>query len=964
MNRAKKAGWLRAAIMAVFFLVHLCLDTWAPAVAQDKKTAANDDLTASGPPDVLALPRLVGQLKTRDAMAREAALRRLLPYPGLAAGPVVEAFVHGSLQTRLSTLEILRAWKAPVADLDPWRPETLQASRLKALQDWTAHAAGEKHEARESTPAELATIRAEIARMLQAPEAEAIAARERLARYGRALLPEVYAELKHQAADLPRERLTALRYRLVASDALALSWPGGLERLAATAAGPRQQAVQELVAHATPADEALLLELFSNPDPLVRELSLRALQDVVGPAATPALARLLTDPEPNVRAAVLKQLTEKPSKGLVKTLVQYARGEKDAALVVHAVRALRAAGGPQTIDVLKDLLKHESWQVRAEAADALANAIDIYHQQAQETQERNADICVALTRLLDDPDGFVVSRAIPALSRLGLVSSVEPLLQAARKHPELAPEIVRKLSSPGQMSIKALPHLREFCKHPDPEVRAAAIIGLEEMALHGSASRHGVGDAADFASPAQMQPELRAALEDPAGRVRQAGGEAVFAFLDGAWTDALFSSRQAKSEELEPWLVKFQLDKNRPGWLAALVPQLEHNLHAGTGEEKLAAAMPLIALGRGDEALPVLLEAVKSQPELQHKASVILHWLPWEKRLVAFNRLLTESGPEQLEILVRHFTDVRDKRAIPRLWDLAATGDNLDVAPTLLYGLERLYFGPAIDQRNNGILAVAAADQKSAAADALPRAEHGPPLRRLVALGLLLPALPDDAGEVLRKVMNDPRAGPSLRRDAFQMLLGSQPAAGRRRSAIDALNDADPGIREVALAFLANAFRYSAPSLELKLNVHRYNESHVSMVGVTSGVPIVLEPPADLKPEQLRPLLRDPNANIAGLAGYLLALLHDPAGLDALIRAWRAQPAEHDTWAPLVYGAVATLHDDNKVPLLEEIYRNYIRNELIYQVPQLYWTIRVMDGPRALRLRKQMRSELGAAALH
>jgi hypothetical protein len=232
-----------------------------------------------------------------------------------------------------------------------------------------------------------------------------------------------------------------------------------------------------------------------------------------------------------------------------------------------------------------------------------------------------------------------------------------------------------------------------------------------------------------------------------------------------------------------------------------------------------------------------------------------------------------------------------------------------------------------------------------------------------VALGLLLPALPDGAGEVLRKVMNDPRAGPSLRRDAFQMLLGSQPAAGRRRSAIDALNDAAPGIREVALAVLANAFSYSAPSLELKLNAHRYNESHVSMVGVTSGVPIVLEPPADLKPEQLRPLLRDPNANIAGLAGYLLALQHDPAGLDALIRAWRAQPTEHDTWAPLVYGAVAILHDDNKVPLLEEIYRNYVRNERIYQVPQLYWTIRVMDGPRALRLRKQMRSELGAAAL-
>src|SRR5206468_8143466 len=112
--------------------------------------------------------------------------------------------------------------------------------------------------------------------MLAAPAAEATAIRERLARHGRLLLPLVYEQLRTAESDEARQRLTALRYRLVATDELALSWPGGIERLAAPDARTRHRAMDELTNRATSADEPLLLELFSDPEPLVRELALRA----------------------------------------------------------------------------------------------------------------------------------------------------------------------------------------------------------------------------------------------------------------------------------------------------------------------------------------------------------------------------------------------------------------------------------------------------------------------------------------------------------------------------------------------------------------------------------------------------------------------------------------------------------------------------------------------------------------
>ena len=75
-----------------------------------------------------------------------------------------------------------QTWKAPAADLDPWRPATVTEARLKALREWAAKPIARRCECpgrRPSSPvhpataAELAEAGREIDRLLAAEPADA-----------------------------------------------------------------------------------------------------------------------------------------------------------------------------------------------------------------------------------------------------------------------------------------------------------------------------------------------------------------------------------------------------------------------------------------------------------------------------------------------------------------------------------------------------------------------------------------------------------------------------------------------------------------------------------------------------------------------------------------------------------------------------------------------------------------------
>ena len=991
---------------------------WLKKQYEAASAEADEVLLTDDEPDAAAVVRLIRQFRQRNPAIREAAVRRLAPYPQKARVEVVQAFAEGGLARRLAALELLRQWHAPVADLDPWQPQNLTKERLAALNSWAEKfklPEGEAKtvpggEAKKLAEQALVEARRDIDRMLKADPGDVEAIRDRLAAFGPALLPEITARLKETAADDLRQRLWALRYRLVASDSLVLRWPGGLERLAATDPRRRQQAADELARLATAADQPLLVELFSDNDPLVREFSLRALQNIGGQETTAALVKLLADPEPNVRAAVLKQLEEKPDVTIVPKLADYLKTEKDAGLVVHAIRFLQAAGGSTATRALIPLLRHESWQVRAEACEALGKIRenDRFGNNDESAEKLQAEVYAAMLDLLGDTDGFVVSRAVEGLSRADMVVAVEPLVRAAEKHPDLAPEIVKVLAAGQKMMIAAMPHLRKFRKHSNPLVRAAAM----RVFLPGE-----TGD------------EIAAGLQDPSDQVRIAAAQIVFQSMDaqrsafaqqlrqqgeaggaddpfGAVPTApapsetsIFSgvldffnqsepavkpsaksmpvrddskapeksespqkpgeekakpseSKAADEDPYDVWLKEYYAGKRRPRWAAALIGPLEKLLSSKNVDERLAAALALVPLGKAQAVLPLFYEAARSDPNKYREAAEVLRWLVWPERLAAFQQLRAIAPtPEAVGHLVESMAEVRDRRAAALFWELSADvktvpqqAGAIEEALLSVHGISRWY------SRSDTQSAALKRALLELGRQAKPKAASGSDLQRLVALGLLAYADPVETVRVAEKLQADTTVGAALRNDAFHVMLVTAPRKDAVRTAVDAISGKDSSRRKLALGYLVYG-PSEFYSVRNTITVPMNSEGR----SVRSGTPIVPKPPEGLPISQIVPLLDDPDPAVAAEAGYLLALMGESRGLEPLLRYAQQQGKADSPLQRLAYRAIAVLDDSNQISLLKKIYAGLSQ----YEVSEFYWTIRIMTGPEILKFRKQIRDEVG-----
>ena len=95
-----------------------------------------------------------------------------------------------------------------------------------------------------------------------------------------------------------------------------------------------------------------------------------------------------------------------------------------------------------------------------------------------------------------------------------MAAAVEPLIKVAEKHPELATNVLTMLAGKSNMWQKAIPHLRKFCKHEKPQVRAAAIAAL------------------CTATSSDADNELFAALGDKERDVRFAAASALFPMME------------------------------------------------------------------------------------------------------------------------------------------------------------------------------------------------------------------------------------------------------------------------------------------------------------------------------------------------------------------------------------------------------------------------------------------------
>ena len=908
--------------------------------------SAIPELAATGQPDAAALAHIIERLADAQPAIREAAIRRLLPLPGISADPVAKAFQTGSLAIRLSSLELLAAWRAPIDGLDPWQPKTFTPERLSRLKQWAAAVPPSPATQPATLTAEqLRQIRPDLNRFVASDSAtEVQAIIERLARFGPALLPEVYSNLAKASTDEQRQRLTHLRYRLVASSILALQWPGGIERLASLDARTRNAAAHELVQRAGSADAALLLELFSDPDALVRELSLRALQTVGGPEAATSLLRLLDDPSPNVRAAVLKQFAESPpDNAALHRVGQYAQKETDADLVVHAVRVLRGSANASAVPALTKLLEHANWRVRAESVEALQ---EILGKGSNASASSQADHYAAMIRLLDDPDAFVVSRAAMALQGANTPLRIEPLLKAAEKNPQLAREIVKNISGRDANSRIAIAQLRKMLANPSPLVRAAAIGGLAEL---------------------EPGAEIKSVLQDPDGTVRVAAArglaEAIHKLLPGedrdfrsrpspSFFDGIFgggAKAAPKPPDPNDWVDQFRAGKDRPVWAEACKEPLLKMLDAATPLERGAAAIPLIALGAEDKARPVLLEAAKASPDVCLFAHEAIPWLPRQQRPDTFRKLKALAPAKASHKLIESMARIPDPAAAESLWGVLADAGDIDTDQTAHSALLTTYTG-----RHNGVSDEFSAEQRKAAVAAIaPRAQAGSARQRLVALALLLDLSATDSAENANKVFQDASLSSDLRLDAYRVLLLAGPAEGATKLAVQALGGADAAFKVPALAYLAG------DTSDIAYWRDRFMLSNNSVtVGRSGSETVSLAPPPGLKVEQLTPFLQNSDTDSTSRAAYLLALLGERRGVDTLIAQWNREKQDRDhELRQRVYRAIAAIDDIAYVPVLEDIYASF--KDQRYYVREFYWTIRSLKGERVLLLRKKIRDEIG-----
>ena len=939
------------------------------------------------------LPKLVRLLGHRDAHVRVAVSRQLSGNRGLAGAAVAQALIRGNLSTRLSALEIMTEWKAPTLEIDPWQPQTLTAARLKTLEEWAdtldplaVPSAPEVIEA--LTPEQWAEARSDITKLLKADPSEVEAIGTQLARYGTALLPEVREQGQAATTDVARERLDGLRYRLVASDALALKWPGGLARLAATDAQVRRLAASELPTVASSGEETLLIELFRHPDPLVRELSLKALQVVGGPRANTELVRLLTDPDANVRAAVLNQLAENPGSISVKQIADYIAAEQDQDLIVHAIRLLREMKRKDAVECLSSLFNHATWQVRAEAVEAVGALVSDQEDRFESSAPRDANrittevIAEAYVEILDklsDSDGFVVSRAVLALRSADLPIAAQPLAKSAEQHPELAKSVADTLTNKSKIRAESTPLLTAWLTHNDAALRSAALRALGKYSELDGAS-HIIPALSDTnesvriaavdqllwiceqsrPTPDHASTVLSAPEPVPESLVGQAllalGGLVPQAPQKNPEPDS--SARSAELHPQEAWLVAFRVGMDRPKWMNLAKEPLQAMLKSTSPEERLAGGTALIAMG-DDELAPRELARIASENgHLVTAVAKSLHWLPWERRAELFTQLRTQATDSHMRAtLCEELVVLRDTRASALLWaELEGEQITADFALAVSGNLRSIHrMQPSHHYRSEDPLTPVGFQT-----EVVTQFATSPHVwQQRVALALLLLAEESVASDVAKAIVADEQATPDSRSDAFRIVLLTSSPTDSNALAVAAILDLDSPLRRPALAYLtlgeAGVKSFGPGEFELeRQGVSRYDSANDR-----KG-----ELPKDLTVEHLKPFLTSPDDETVAQAAYLLAMLGQAEGLDQLIAVWRKAKSSDNgqQWENLLVEAIAASDNSRDVPLLEEIYRVMLKDRAD-DIPNLYWTIRSMHGPEILKLRKRIRDEVGMDGL-
>ena len=730
--------------------------TWIEESLEDTEFSMPDELASFDPPTSTEVEELLLRLKAKDAALREVAMERLVSFPAKTRKPVVDCLTSvttakprkkPSLSQQLAVLEVLKRWGAPTTGIDPWTPASFTQERLKEVKVWTETPIEElSGNMSELTEADLEQAKGEIDQLLAGRSVKA--GLSRLTRYGQALLPEVYERIKVADSDEQVARLTALRYWLTASNQLRLGWSGGLIELAGRDAASRRSAAAVLVKRAQSVDQALLMELFADSDPLVRELALKGLNGLGSEDTEKAMVRLLKDPDPNVRAAVLKQFAESETQSAVDAVAEYLKTETDAGLVVQAIRFMREVGGSTAVNSIASFVNHESWQVRAELAESLGK-ID----EDDLSSKVNSVRVTAIIKLMSDEDSFVVVKASESMPSAKDLELVETLAGIASDKPEIAEKIIESLLPDryDDDAVDVSKFLLGFMDSEHVQVRRGGLKGLqssyasklndtvltkaiqdqdeknrilgmrafvkrlasirpdapEERGGHqvGSGSRpvrvtpdpptpffsrlFGFGS---NSTPAVEVPELKVLPE--AGETQEESLEPEQAEdeptqdADEPTEETEEPVEESEESELEQWLKKFVAGEIKDTKYVRASEAIKKALAEATSEDEIFSAGVALAAYGESERIPGLIESAKTE-DMKRQLAGVLIWVPFEERVKLVDAVVSpESTEAELDLVINSFASVSNPAGASVLWKLAGYPNvDLDVVRRSFYEL-------------------------------------------------------------------------------------------------------------------------------------------------------------------------------------------------------------------------------------------------------------------------------------
>ena len=460
---------------------------WLQAVPANSETDAILGKSVSDL-DADEIRKLVSLLGERDVTLRSIVLERLSSKPGEAAGAVVDAFKNGSLGFRLAAMRLLKQWNAPVAEIDPWNPKSINDATLSPLEKWRSEVAAESPKPTES-PADDLARRAEIRRRIEAlmaqPDALVEAEVSDLASDAKLVHEEGVELMKRMAQQGTRhpDRLRQLVYSLSAGPETRLAQRGPLQALAGADTKSRRLAADVVTQAAGKSDLPLLTALLSDEDALIRELALQNLARVAPDADSTTLTELLKDPDKNVRAGVLKQLAILKSANAISAVQQYLNTEEDTDLLIYAIRFLRATEDELAVSALLSQVDRKQWRVRAAAIEGVGEGIRAIGRQVDSRLRKSAR--EAILTAVEDEDSFVAAKAASQIGTIVSPASVAAIIDVAKKRPELIPQLSVAFSGDAETSTTLAKEMRRRIETGSGEDREFAL----SMALNIRRSR-------------------------------------------------------------------------------------------------------------------------------------------------------------------------------------------------------------------------------------------------------------------------------------------------------------------------------------------------------------------------------------------------------------------------------------------------------------------------------------------